>query len=85
MIEFLLLLLIAAVAGSLGSALGGSDSGGLLGSILMGFVGAFIGTWLSRTLGLPEFLTFEVAGKAFPFVWAIIGSALLIAILRWLS
>jgi uncharacterized membrane protein YeaQ/YmgE (transglycosylase-associated protein family) len=78
---FLLLLLIAAIAGALGQALAGYSLGGCVMSIIVGFVGAFIGSWLAREFGLPFFLTISVGGESFPLVWAIIGSAILSAVL----
>jgi len=77
----LLLLLIAAIAGSLGQALAGYSLGGCLISIVVGFVGAFLGLWLARTLGLPEPLPITIQGETFPLVWSIIGSALFSAVL----
>jgi uncharacterized membrane protein YeaQ/YmgE (transglycosylase-associated protein family) len=76
-VGFLILLLIAAVAGALGQSLAGYSVGGCLGSIIVGFIGAWLGLWLARQLGLPEFFTVVVDGQSFPIVWAIIGSALL--------
>lgn len=80
LVEFLLLLLIAAVAGALGQALAGYSLGGCVISTMVGFVGAYIGTWLARSFNLPIFVTLQVGGEDFPLVWAIIGSALLAAI-----
>lgn len=74
---FLILLVIAAVAGALGQALAGYSIGGCIGSILVGFIGAFVGTWLASQLGLPQFFTISVEGQPFPVVWAVIGAALL--------
>ncbi len=74
---FIVLLVIAAVAGALGQVLAGYSVGGCLASILIGFIGAFLGLWLARQLGLPEFFTIVVDGEPFPLVWAIIGSAIL--------
>ena len=54
--------------------------GGCLVSAVVGFVGALVGVWLARSLGLPELLTVHVGGTAFPVVWSIIGSALLLVI-----
>ena len=77
LISFLLLLLIAAVAGLVGQAIAGYSLGGCIVSIVLGFVGAFIGLWIARAAGLPTFFTIDIGGEAFPVVWAIIGSALL--------
>lgn len=79
--SFLLLLLIAAVAGGIGQAFAGYSAGGCLTSIVLGFVGAFIGMWIARSLGLPTFLVIDAGGVDFPVVWSIIGSGLLVAVL----
>jgi uncharacterized membrane protein YeaQ/YmgE (transglycosylase-associated protein family) len=82
---FLILLVIAAIAGSLGQALAGYSLGGCLVSIIIGFIGAFLGMWIARQLGLPEFFTIVVDGEPFPVVWSIIGSALLALIFGMVS
>ena len=82
---FLVLLLIAAICGSIGQALAGYDLGGCLVSIIVGFIGAYIGLWLAGKFGFPEFFTINIDGKPFPVVWAVIGSAiftLIVALLR---
>ncbi len=80
-LSFLVLLVIAAVAGSLGQAISGYSFGGCLMSILVGFVGAFIGKWIAGQFGLPEPLMITFQGESFPLLWAVIGSALFTAIL----
>ena len=87
-VDFLLLLLVAAICGMLGQALAGYSLGGCFVSAVVGFVGAFIGVWLARTIGLPEVLAVSVGGRSFPIVWSIVGSALLVFVLglfrrRW--
>lgn len=77
LLELLILLVIAAIAGSLGQALAGFYIGGCLVSTLLGFVGAFVGLWLARELNLPELLVIQVGGEPFPVVWSIIGAAIL--------
>jgi len=77
----IILLLIAALAGSLGQALAGYSVGGCLMSIVVGFIGAFLGLWLGRTLGLPEPFPVSIQGETFPVLWSIIGSALFCALL----
>jgi len=84
-IQFLVLLLIAAVCGSIGQSLAGYSLGGCLVSAVVGFVGAFLGVWLARQLGLPEVLTIRVAGETFPVVWSIVGSAIFALIVGLLS
>jgi len=85
LVQFLLLLLIAAIAGGLGQALSGYSHGGCLISIVVGFIGAFLGLWLAQQMGLPEPVPVTVGGQTFPLLWAIIGSALFSGVLGFLS
>lgn len=84
LLGFIVLLIVAAIVGSLGQALAGYSYGGCLVSILVGFVGAYLGLWLARQLGLPEIFVLSIEGKPFPIVWAIIGSALFAGVLGFL-
>ena len=86
LIQFLVLLIIAAVCGALGQAIAGTRTrGGCLVSIALGFVGALLGTWLSSVLGLPDLFTVNLGGTGFPIVWSIIGAALFVAVLSLLT
>jgi uncharacterized membrane protein YeaQ/YmgE (transglycosylase-associated protein family) len=80
-VEILLLLLIAAICGSLGQVLVGYSTGGLLVSIVVGVIGAYIGIWVARELHLPVLFSLNIGGQPFPVVWSIIGSAIFAAIL----
>ena len=71
---FFILLLVAAVCGSIGAALAGYSSRGCLTSIVLGLIGALIGSWLSRELGIRDFLYFQ----RIPIFWSIVGSALFV-------
>jgi uncharacterized membrane protein YeaQ/YmgE (transglycosylase-associated protein family) len=82
---FLILILIAAIVGSIGQALVGFSRGGCILSAVVGFVGAYLGMWLSRQFGLPELFTVNIDGESFPLIWSIIGSAILAAILNLIS
>lgn len=84
-VDLIILLIVAAVCGSLGMAIGGYSRGGCLVSIALGFIGALLGMWLARELSLPELLMLDIGGVQFPIVWSIIGSALFIAVLAFLS
>ena len=82
---FLILLVIAAICGSIGQALAGYDLGGCLVSIVVGFIGAYLGTWLAGKFGLPEIFAINIEGRPFPIIWAVIGSALftlIVALIR---
>jgi len=82
LVDFLLLLVVAGIIGSLGQAIGGYSSSGCAMSIVIGFVGAIIGRWLPGALGLPMFFVVNVANSKFPIIWSVIGAALLVILLR---
>jgi uncharacterized membrane protein YeaQ/YmgE (transglycosylase-associated protein family) len=85
LLEFLILLIVAGVCGSLGQAISGFSRGGCLVAIALGFIGALLGMWLARNLGLPEILDLDIGGVHFPVVWSIIGSALFVAVISLLT
>ena len=79
--EFLILLLVAGVCGSLAQSLVGYSHGGCLVSIVLGFIGAVLGTYLAREAGLPELFAIQIGGRTFPVIWSIIGATLFAALL----
>ncbi len=81
LLDFLLLILVAAVCGAIAEALVGISLGGCLVSAVVGFIGALVGMWLARQLGLPEWFAIRIGTQTFPVVWSIIGSALLLLII----
>jgi uncharacterized membrane protein YeaQ/YmgE (transglycosylase-associated protein family) len=83
--EWLILLAIAAICGSLGQSLVGYSIGGCLTSIVIGIVGAYLGLWLAREFGLPELFSLNIGNRDFPILWSIIGSALFAAGLGLIS
>jgi uncharacterized membrane protein YeaQ/YmgE (transglycosylase-associated protein family) len=85
LLEFILLLIIAGVCGSLAQALAGYSHGGCLVSIVLGLIGALLGTWIARLLGLGEILSIQVGSQPFPIVWSVIGAALFAGILHLFS
>jgi uncharacterized membrane protein YeaQ/YmgE (transglycosylase-associated protein family) len=84
-VEFLLLLLIAGLCGSVAQALGGFSRGGCLASVAVGLIGALIGTWVARRLNLPEPLAVRLGNRTFPIVWSIVGGVLLVVVLGLLT
>ena len=81
LVEFVVLLIVAGVCGSLAQSIAGYSHGGCLVSIVLGFIGALLGTWLARQLGLPEFISIKAGDRSFPVIWSIIGAALFSAVL----
>lgn len=84
LLEFLTLLLISGVCGSIGQALAGASRGGCLIAIALGFVGALLGAWLARVADLPEPFVVNIDDTSFPIVWSIVGSALFVAAISFL-
>ncbi|HVF57497.1 MAG TPA: GlsB/YeaQ/YmgE family stress response membrane protein [Pyrinomonadaceae bacterium] len=85
LIDLLVLLLVSGICGALGQAIGGFSRGGCLVSIALGFIGALLGMWLARQFGLPELFSLDVGGTKFPIIWSIIGSALFVAVIGFIS
>ena len=79
--SLLVLLVVAGVCGAVGQSIAGYSRTGCIGSIALGFIGALLGSWLAGLLHLPEIFTLRVGGEAFPVIWAIVGSALFVAVL----
>jgi uncharacterized membrane protein YeaQ/YmgE (transglycosylase-associated protein family) len=77
----LLLLLIAAVSGSIAQALVGYSRGGCIVSIVLGFIGALLGYWIADALNLFLLFQVNIQGRNFPVIWSIIGGALFVAVL----
>jgi uncharacterized membrane protein YeaQ/YmgE (transglycosylase-associated protein family) len=84
-LDLIILLIIAGICGSLGQAITGYSRGGCLVSIALGFIGALLGLWLARTLGLPELFPIKLGEVSFPVIWSIIGSALFVAVIAFIS
>jgi uncharacterized membrane protein YeaQ/YmgE (transglycosylase-associated protein family) len=85
LLGLLVLVIIAAITGSLGQALAGYSLGGCLVSAVVGFIGAYLGMWIARHFGLPDILVVKIDGQPFPVVWSIVGSAIFSAIVGLLT
>ncbi len=84
-LEFLLLLFIAGICGSIGQTIAGYSKGGCVVSIVIGFIGALLGSWISEQLNLPELFNVTIGGNPFPIVWSIIGSVIFVIIVGLLT
>ena len=80
---WLLILIVAAVCGSVGARIGGRPYAlGCLGSIALGFIGAALGGWMAAKLDLPPLLQIDLGGgQVFPTVYAVMGAAIFAALL----
>jgi uncharacterized membrane protein YeaQ/YmgE (transglycosylase-associated protein family) len=82
LMSLLILLIIAGVCGAIGQSISGHSRGGIVTSIALGFIGALLGAWIAGSMNLPEFFKVNIGGHSFPIIWAIIGSALFVAVLH---
>ncbi|MHB1422758.1 MAG: hypothetical protein ACYC3I_06090 [Gemmataceae bacterium] len=84
-LDFVILLVVAGICGSIGQAIVGYSRGGCLASIALGFIGALLGVWISRAAKLPELFELVIGDQPFPIIWSIIGSALFVALISLLT
>ena len=85
MIDILISLIIAGIAGSIGRSISGFSRGGCIISIVVGFIGAIIGTWLARELQLPDPLTITIRETSYNLLWTIIGAVIFTAVLSLIT
>ena len=85
MIDILISLIIAGIAGSIGRSLSGFSRGGCIISIVVGFIGAIIGTWLARELQLPDPFMIVIRGTSYNILWTIIGAVIFTAALSLIT
>lgn len=85
MIDILISLIIAGIAGSIGRSLSGFSRGGCIISIVVGFIGAIIGTWLAREMHLPDLFVIVIRGTSYNILWTIIGAVIFTAALSLIT
>ncbi|MBI4749102.1 MAG: hypothetical protein HY774_11475 [Acidobacteria bacterium] len=83
--SMIILVLIAGICGAVGQSIAGYSRGGCLASIAVGFIGAMLGMWVAKLMGLHELFAVRIGGQSFPIVWSIIGSALFVALISFIS
>jgi uncharacterized membrane protein YeaQ/YmgE (transglycosylase-associated protein family) len=84
-LEFIILLIIAGICGSIARSIAGVSKGGCVVSIVVGFIGALIGTWIANKLSLPDLLVVHLGTENFPIIWSIIGAAIFTGIISFLT
>ena len=85
MIDILISLIIAGIAGSIARSLSGFSRGGCIISMVVGFIGAIIGTWLARELQLPDPFVIVIRGTSYNILWTIIGAVIFTAALSLIT
>ena len=84
LLELLVLLVIAGIAGAIAEFAVGFTPGGFLVSIILGVIGAYIGTWLAHRLHLPTILPITVGTQTIELVWTILGALVLVGLVSLL-
>jgi len=77
MSHILILIVVAAVCGSVASAIVGKKSGGCTTRIFIGFIGAVLGSWLSKKFEIADLFYI----RQIPIIWSVIGSTLFILLI----
>jgi uncharacterized membrane protein YeaQ/YmgE (transglycosylase-associated protein family) len=83
--SLIILLIVSFLVGWIGQTIAGYSHRGCLTSTALGFIGAVIGSWAVKQFKLPPIWELKVGNTNFPVVWAIIGAALVVAILGLLT
>lgn len=84
LLELVVLLVIAGIAGVVAESIVGFTPGGFLVSIILGVIGAYLGSWLARRLHLPSILPITVGTQTIELVWTIVGALVLVGLLSLL-
>jgi len=85
MLDILISLVIAGIAGAIAKKLVGLNRGGCIISIVVGFIGAMIGTWLAREFDLPDLIIFHIRGVEYHILWTIIGAVIFTAFISLIT
>jgi len=85
MVDILISLIIAGIAGSIARSLSGFSRGGCIISIVVGFIGAMIGSWLSSEMQLPDPFILHIRGNSYNLLWTIIGAVIFTAVLSLIT
>jgi uncharacterized membrane protein YeaQ/YmgE (transglycosylase-associated protein family) len=85
LLNFIVLVIIAGICGSIAQTISGFSRGGCIVSIIVGFIGALIGEWLKRSFNLPEFFILGIGHERFAVIWSIIGAVIFTAVLNLIT
>jgi uncharacterized membrane protein YeaQ/YmgE (transglycosylase-associated protein family) len=75
-LEFVILLVMAAVLGILSQRLLGYKLGGLFVSIILGFLGGLVGKLMYGWFSLPIIFSVQIGSESFPVLWSLVGALL---------
>jgi len=83
LLQLLTLLVIAGICGALAQWIVAFSPGSMLVSIIVGVIGAYLGTVVANLLHIPDIIpSFTIGNLPFNILWAMLGSILLLLMLR---
>ncbi len=82
--EFVIMLVIAGVCGSVAESLTGYTRGGMLFSVGIGLLGGFLGESLAAEMGMPALMVIRIDDQGIDVAWTIIGAVVLVFALSFL-
>ena len=83
LLQLLTLLVIAGICGALAQWIVAFSPGSMLVSIIVGVIGAYLGTVVANLLHIPDIIpAFTIGNLPFNILWAMLGSILLLMMLR---
>ena len=83
LLQLLTLLVIAGICGAIAQWIVAFSPGSMLVSIIVGVIGAYLGTVIANLLRIPDIIpSFTIGILPFNVLWAIIGSILLLLMLK---
>jgi uncharacterized membrane protein YeaQ/YmgE (transglycosylase-associated protein family) len=82
---WIVFLVIALICGAIGSLFVGRSIGGFIVLTVVGLLGALLGDWLATSLGAPAVLVVVVEGRSIDLLWAIVGAAIIAAIVAFVQ
>jgi uncharacterized membrane protein YeaQ/YmgE (transglycosylase-associated protein family) len=77
--DFLLMLLIAVIFGTLAQLTSGFSKGGWIVNLTIGFIGALAGVMVSRLLNAPVIYDLTIRGSRFPVIYCVISAVFFLA------
>ncbi|MBK9712257.1 MAG: GlsB/YeaQ/YmgE family stress response membrane protein [Kouleothrix sp.] len=85
LLQVLMLLVIAGICGAIAQWIVAFSPGNLLVSIIVGVIGAYLGALIGGVFPIPLLFPIGVGTVEFSLIWAVVGSGLLLLLLRVLS
>ena len=84
-VEFLILLGMAAILGLISQRLLGTKLGGLFVAIFLGFIGAYVGKEMAGWFHLPIIFDIHIGEHHFPVIWSLLGCLIVTVVVGFIA